>query len=94
MLVICRALMARPKLLLLDEPSMGLAPIVVQEVFNIIKGVNAQGTSILLVEQNAKQALRIADYGYVLEIGNVVASDTAENLLASKAIQEAYLGGA
>ena len=73
---------------------MGLAPIVVQEVFNIIKGVNAQGTSILLVEQNAKQALRIADYGYVLEIGNVVASDTAENLLASKAIQEAYLGGA
>lgn len=94
MLVISRALMARPKLLLLDEPSMGLAPIVVQEVFKIIKRVNDAGTAILLVEQNAKQTLKIADYGYVLEIGEVVGADDAGKLLASKAIQDAYLGGA
>lgn len=94
MLVICRALMARPKILLLDEPSMGLAPIIVHDVFNIIKNVNNEGTTVLLVEQNAKQALRIADYGYILELGEIVASDNAENLLESKAIQDAYLGGA
>lgn len=93
MLVICRALMSRPKLLLLDEPSMGLAPLVVEEVFRIIKDVHKQKTTILLVEQNAKQALKIADMGYILEIGNIVASDTSENLLADKSIQKSYLGG-
>lgn len=93
MLVICRALMSRPKLLLLDEPSMGLAPLVVEEVFRIIKDVHQQGTSMLLVEQNAKQALKIADIGYILEIGNIVAMDTAENLLADESVQKSYLGG-
>ena len=93
MLVICRALMARPKLLLLDEPSMGLAPLVVEEVFEIIKRVHGQGTAILLVEQNARQALKIADYGYVLELGEISIADTASNLLASEEVQKAYLGG-
>lgn len=92
MLVICRALMSRPKLLLLDEPSMGLAPLVVEEVFRVIKQVHSEGTTIFLVEQNAKQALKIADYGYVLEVGKIVGADTAENLLASETVQKAYLG--
>jgi len=93
MLVICRALMSRPKLLLLDEPSMGLAPLVVEEVFRIIKEVHQQGTTILLVEQNAKQALKIADVGYILETGEIVAMDTAEKLLADETVQKSYLGG-
>jgi branched-chain amino acid transport system ATP-binding protein len=92
MLVICRALMSRPKLLLLDEPSLGLAPLVVNEVFRIIKKFNSMGTSMLLIEQNAKQALKITDYGYVLDIGRIIGKDTAENLLADTNIQKAYLG--
>ena len=93
MLAISRALMNRPKLLLLDEPSLGLSPILVKEIFGIIKRVNAeQGVSILLVEQNAKMALETAHYGYVLEVGRVVMDDTCERLMSSKDIQEFYLG--
>jgi branched-chain amino acid transport system ATP-binding protein len=93
MLVICRALMSRPKLLLLDEPSMGLAPFVVREVFKIIQTIRQQGVTILLVEQNAKMALKIADRGYVLEVGRVIAEDRAANLLDSEIIRQSYLGG-
>lgn len=93
MLVICRSLMSRPKLLLLDEPSMGLAPFIVRDVFKIVKKISEEGMNILLVEQNAKQALNVADKGYVLEVGRIVAEDTAQNLLASKDIQKSYLGG-
>jgi branched-chain amino acid transport system ATP-binding protein len=93
MLAISRALMNRPKLLLLDEPSLGLSPLLVKEIFSIIRRVNAeQGTSILLVEQNAKMALETAHYGYVLEVGRVVMDDTCERLMGSKDIQEFYLG--
>jgi branched-chain amino acid transport system ATP-binding protein len=93
MLVICRALMSRPKILLLDEPSMGLAPLVVREVFEIIRRIHEEGTTILLVEQNAKMALKIADKGYILEVGKIVAVDDAQSLLKSRAVQESYLGG-
>jgi branched-chain amino acid transport system ATP-binding protein len=93
MLVICRALMSRPKLLLLDEPSMGLAPFVVREVFGIVQDIRQQGVTILLVEQNAKMALRVADRGYILEVGRVVAEDRAKNLLASETVRRSYLGG-
>ncbi len=93
MLAMGRALMARPKLLLLDEPSMGLAPILVKEIFSIIQEINKTGTTILLVEQNAKMALSIADYAYVLETGNVVLSGTGKDLIESEDIQKAYLGG-
>lgn len=93
MLVICRALMSRPKILLLDEPSMGLAPLVVREVFEIIRQIHEEGTTILLVEQNAKMALKIADKGYILEVGKIVAVDDAQSLLKSRAVQESYLGG-
>ncbi len=93
MLVICRALMSKPKILLLDEPSMGLAPLVVREVFEIIKQIHEEGTTILLVEQNAKMALKIADKGYILEVGEIVAVDDASSLLKSKVVQESYLGG-
>jgi len=93
MLVICRSLMSRPKLLLLDEPSMGLAPFIVRDVFKLIKQISEEGTSILLVEQNAKQALKVADRGYVLETGQIVLEDTTQNLLANKDIQKFYLGG-
>jgi branched-chain amino acid transport system ATP-binding protein len=93
MLSISRALMNRPKLLLLDEPSLGLSPILVKEIFGIIRRVNAeQGVSILLVEQNARMALETAHYGYVLEVGRVVMDDTCERLIQSKDIQEFYLG--
>lgn len=94
MLAIGRALMARPRLLLLDEPSLGLAPFLVQSIFRIIQDINAQGVTILLVEQNAHQALRIADRGYVLETGRVVLADTAANLLKNDTIRKAYLGEA
>lgn len=94
MLAMGRALMARPKLLLLDEPSMGLAPILVKEIFSIIKDINDEGTTILLVEQNARMALGLADYGYVMETGNVVLEGPASELASSKAVQDAYLGGA
>lgn len=93
MLVMGRALMSKPKLLLLDEPSMGLAPLLVKEIFNIIKEINDQGTTILLVEQNANMALSIADKAYVLETGRVVLNGTAAELAASEAVQKAYLGG-
>jgi branched-chain amino acid transport system ATP-binding protein len=88
-----RALMAHPKVLLMDEPSMGLAPILVEQVFEIIKEINSLGTTIFLVEQNASMALEIANRGYVLQTGEVVLSDTAENLLQSEEVKEAYLGG-
>lgn len=93
MVAMGRALMSRPKLLLLDEPSMGLAPIFIKEIFNIIKMINNQGTTILLIEQNAKVALEIAQHGYVLETGKVVQSGTGKELLASDDVQKAYLGG-
>ncbi|WP_339061286.1 ABC transporter ATP-binding protein [Tepidibacillus marianensis] len=92
MLAIGRALMARPKLLLLDEPSMGLAPILVQEIFRIIQEINQTGTTILLVEQNANQALKIAHRAYVLETGRIVLSGNADDLIASEDVKKAYLG--
>jgi branched-chain amino acid transport system ATP-binding protein len=92
MLAIGRALMARPRLLLLDEPSLGLAPFLVQNIFRIIQDINHQGVTILLVEQNANQALRIAHRGYVLETGRVVLADTAQNLLQNDSVRKAYLG--
>lgn len=92
MLAIGRALMANPKLLLLDEPSMGLAPIVVAEIFEIIKSIRNDGTTILLVEQNANAALQIADRGYVVETGSIVLSGKANDLLHDDAVRKAYLG--
>lgn len=93
MLAMGRALMSRPKLLLLDEPSMGLAPLLVKEIFNIIKDINAAGTTILLVEQNANMALSIADKAYVLETGRITLSGTAKELASSEEVRKAYLGG-
>lgn len=92
MLAISRALMARPELLLLDEPSLGLAPIIIQQIFAIIEKVNADGTTVFLVEQNANQALRVANRGYVMETGRIVMEDVAENLLVNDAVRHAYLG--
>ena len=92
MLTIGRALMSRPRLLLLDEPSMGLAPMLIQQIFGIITEINEQGTTILLVEQNAQQALRRAHRAYVLETGRIVRSGTADELLHDPAVKEAYLG--
>ena len=92
MLAIGRALMSRPKLLLLDEPSMGLAPVLVERIFDIIKEINAQGTTILLVEQNANVALEIATRGYVMETGSIVTSASAEKLRKDPKVREAYLG--
>jgi branched-chain amino acid transport system ATP-binding protein len=92
MVAMGRALMARPKLLLMDEPSMGLAPILVEQIFAIIEDINRQGTTILLVEQNAHMALRIAHRGYVLQNGSVVLEDSGANLLASPEVRGAYLG--
>ncbi len=92
MLAIGRALMARPRLLLLDEPSLGLAPLVVRTIFAIIREINAQGTTILLVEQNAHMALRVAQRGYVIQTGQIVLEDTGANLLASPEVRAAYLG--
>ena len=93
MLAMGRALMSRPKLLLLDEPSMGLAPLLVKEIFNIIKEINESGTTILLVEQNANMALSIAHKAYVLETGRITLSGTAQELASSEAVRKAYLGG-
>ena len=93
MLAIGRALMARPKLMLMDEPSMGLAPLLVKEIFSIIQDVNAKGTTILLVEQNAKMALSIADHAYVIETGQLVLSGPAAELAQSDEVRKAYLGG-
>ena len=93
MLAIGRAMMSKPKLLMLDEPSMGLAPLLVEEIFRIIQDLNRAGTTILLVEQNARMALSIANRGYVLETGKVIASAPAAELLADETVKKAYLGG-
>ncbi len=93
MLAMGRALMSKPKLLMLDEPSMGLAPILVEQIFDIIKELHAHGTTILLVEQNAQMALSVADRGYVLETGKIVTSGTGAQLLEDEAVKKAYLGG-
>ena len=92
MLAIGRALMARPSLIMLDEPSMGLAPLIVKDIFGIIKRLGEEGRTVLLVEQNARSALRIADRGYVLETGRIILEGDAEDLLANREIQRAYLG--
>ncbi len=93
MLAISRAIMARPKLLLLDEPSLGLAPIIIQQIFSIITKINNDGTTVFLVEQNANQALKIADIGYVMENGHIVMKDDAQKLLSNDSVRKAYLGG-
>ena len=93
MLAMGRALMSKPRLLMLDEPSMGLSPILVDEIFSIIKGLHQQGTTILLVEQNARMALSVADRGYVLETGKIVLSADADELLHNDMVRKAYLGG-
>ena len=93
MLATTRALMSKPKLLLMDEPSMGLSPLFVNIIFDMIKKVNEEGTTVLLVEQNAKKALSIADRGYVLEIGKMVKTGTGKELLEDDSIRKAYLGG-
>jgi branched-chain amino acid transport system ATP-binding protein len=93
MLAMARALMGKPKLLLLDEPSMGLAPILVEQIFDIIQDINDQGVTILLVEQNAQMALSIADRGYVLETGKIVLEGNAQELLQNPMVEAAYLGG-
>ncbi len=94
MLAIARALMSRPRLLLLDEPSLGLSPKLVQTIFEVIRDISARGTTILLIEQNARQALAIAARGYVLEVGSIAQSGAAADLAASEAVRAAYLGGA
>ena len=93
MLSIGRALMSKPRILLLDEPSMGLAPLLVQEIFRTVRELNARGTTILLVEQNARMALAVADRGYVLQTGTIVLADSAEALQRNEMVQKAYLGG-
>ncbi|MCA1727383.1 MAG: ABC transporter ATP-binding protein [Actinobacteria bacterium] len=92
MLAIGRALMSRPVLLMLDEPSMGLAPLLVERIFNLIEEIHQQGTTILLIEQNAHMALNVADRGYVIESGNIVLEDSAQALLGNDAVRKAYLG--
>ena len=93
MLAMGRALMSNPKVLLLDEPSMGLSPLLVKEIFAIIKEINDNGTTVFVVEQNAKMALEIAHRAYVMETGKIVLSGTGKELLASDAVSKAYLGG-
>lgn len=93
MLAIGRALMAQPKLLLLDEPSLGLAPILIKAIFNTIKEINKAGVTVIIVEQNAKAALKLAHRGYVMEVGKIVLEDTADNLLSNPEVRNAYLGG-
>ena len=92
MLAMGRALMARPQLLMLDEPSMGLAPVIVERIFEIIRRINERGTTILLVEQNAKKALQAASRGYVLETGSIVLADSGARLLSNPQVRHAYLG--
>jgi len=93
MLAIGRAMLSRPRLLMLDEPSLGLSPLFVKQIFDIITGLHQSGITIFLVEQNAQKALQVADRGYVMEIGEIVMADKAQNLLRSEALREAYLGG-
>ena len=93
MLAMGRALMSKPRLLMLDEPSMGLAPILVEQIFDIIQELNQHGTTILLVEQNAQMALSVAHRGYVLETGKIVTTGSGEELLEDEAVKKAYLGG-
>ncbi len=93
MLAIARGLMANPRMLLLDEPSLGLSPLIVKEIADIIKEVNREGKTVLLVEQNANMALGLADFGYVLEAGEIILQDDANGLLSNKRVKEAYLGG-
>jgi branched-chain amino acid transport system ATP-binding protein len=92
MLAIGRALMSRPKLLMMDEPSLGLAPLIIKDVFSIIKEINKQGVTILLIEQNANAALHIADIGYVIETGKITIKGTGKELLNNDAVKKAYLG--
>lgn len=92
MLAVGRALMSRPKVLMMDEPSLGLAPLIVKDIFSIIRRVNDDGITVLLIEQNANAALRIADYGYVLETGTIALTGTGEELLKNESVREAYLG--
>src|SRR5574344_1965277 len=92
MLAVGRGLMSRPKLFMLDEPSLGLAPLIVRDIFNIIQKINAQGKTVLLVEENARAALKIADYGYVMETGRITLSGTGKDLLNDPRVQSAYLG--
>ena len=92
MLAVGRALMSRPKLMMMDEPSLGLAPLVVKGIFDIIREINKQGVTVLLIEQNANMALKTADFGYVLETGNISISGTGAELLANEAVKSAYLG--
>ena len=93
MLAMGRAIMAKPKLVLLDEPSMGLAPLMVKTIFQVVEDINKEGTTILLVEQNANMALSVANRAYVIETGSVILSGTADELQASEEIKNAYLGG-
>lgn len=93
MLAIARALMASPKVLLLDEPSLGLAPLIVKDIFEIVKEINKEGTTVLIIEQNALQTLKIADYAYVLEVGEINMEGNASDLIKDKRLIEAYLGG-
>ena len=92
MLAIARGLMSKPKLMLLDEPSLGLAPLMVEEIFRIIRAINREGVTILLVEQNANMALQTAQYGYVMETGNIALADTSENLIKNDYVRQVYLG--
>lgn len=92
MLAVGRALMSRPKLMMMDEPSLGLAPLIVRNIFEIIQEINKQGVTILLIEQNANMALKIADVGYVLETGRITLSGTGSELLVNEGVKSAYLG--
>ena len=94
MLAIARALMARPKMMMMDEPSLGLAPIIVKDIFNIIREINSKGMTMLLIEQNAKAALEIADYAYVLKTGKIVMEGKGRELLSDERVKNAYLGEA
>ena len=92
MLAVARALMSKPKVIMMDEPSLGLAPLVVRDIFDIIKEINKQGVTVVLIEQNANMALKIADYGYVMQTGNIIIEGAGEELLRNEEVKKAYLG--